>query len=143
MILIELVKGECMLDIITRAEVKSEGEVTVDYSLLPPENFRIRVLRNILESDLAIWWEAGLEHNDLDPRNVMVKPDGSVVLIDFNHAHIWGFTIRWDLHPKQRDPKSLPTNPIQRYWPLPCGFADSDGEIDPWADWIPRRWIED
>jgi len=143
MILIELVKGECMLDIIARAEVKSEGEITVDYSLLPPEDFRIRVLRNILESDLAIWWEAALEQNDLDPRNVIVKPDGSVVLFDFNQAHIWGFTIRWDLHPKQRDPKSLPTNPIQRYWPLPCGFADSEGEIAPWADWIPRRWIED
>ena len=93
---------------------------------------------------MAIWWEATLEHNDLDPRNVMVKPNASVVLVDFNQAHIWGFIIRWNKHPKQLAPGCLPTSPIQHYWPLlGYGFADSEGEYVPWANWVPRQWIED
>jgi hypothetical protein len=48
MILMELVRGECMLDMIVRAEDKMGRRV--DYSLLPGEEFRLRVLQNILES---------------------------------------------------------------------------------------------
>jgi hypothetical protein len=38
----------------------------------------------------------------------MVKPDSSVVLIDFNQAYIWGFTIRWGKHTKQQAPDLHP-----------------------------------
>lgn len=81
MILIELVRGDCMLDIILRA---NDGHERVDYSLLPAEQFRLRVLQNIIDAETTIWWEAAIKHEDVEPRNVIVKPDSSVVLIDFN-----------------------------------------------------------
>lgn len=89
MILIELVQGECMLDLITRAEDKTTH--TIDNARLPPEDFRIRVLQNIREAPLFIWWRAAVRHEDLVARNVIVKPDGSVVIIDFNNVYIYDF----------------------------------------------------
>jgi hypothetical protein len=73
----------------------------------------------------------------------MVKPDGSVVIVDFNQAYIYEFTIRHDTHPKKKDPTRLPPSPIQRYWPLPCGFADSVEDDGPWGHWVPERWLRD
>lgn len=140
MILIELIQGECMLDMISRAE--DEERRSVDYSLLPPEPFRIRVLQNILEAKQTIWWEAAVTHGDLEPRNVMVKPDGGVVIIDFNQAFIYEFTAHFDSHPKKRDPTLLPPSPIERCWPLPGGFADSVGHGAPWGHWIPQSWVQ-
>lgn len=139
MILIELVQGECMLDIITRAE--DDIGLTVDYARLPPEDFRILVLNNIREANLFIWWYAAVRHEDLAARNVMVKPDGSVSIIDFNHAYIYDFTPNYDMHPRTRElnPRPLPPSLIERLWPFPWGYkADY-----PWIHWIPQRWIED
>jgi hypothetical protein len=85
MIIIELIQGECMLDIILRAE---QGGDMMDYSLLPLEEFRIRVLQNIIEAETTISWETAIDHYDIDTRNIMVKPNGTVVLIDFNQAYI-------------------------------------------------------
>jgi hypothetical protein len=140
MIIIELVQGECMLDVIRRAEEGSKG---VDYTLLPTEPFRLCVLQNILEAKLKIWWDAAITHNDLSPRNVMAKPDGSVVIIDFNQVLIDDF-IGYDLqHPRQQNPDSLPPTPIEWLWPLPSGFANGPNKRGPWAKWIPQRWLED
>lgn len=138
MILMELVQGECMLDMITRAEDKLG--LTVDYARLPPEDFRIRVLKSIREADLFIWWHAAVEHEDLVLRNVMVKPDGSAVIIDFNNAYIYEFSARYDMHPRtrERNPRPLPPSLIERLWPFPFGFKADD----PWIHWIPQRWIE-
>ncbi|KAK3306254.1 uncharacterized protein B0T15DRAFT_534821 [Chaetomium strumarium] len=50
MILIELVEGESMLDMMLPATMDKHGEKgVVDYSRLPPEDFRLRVLQNILK----------------------------------------------------------------------------------------------
>ncbi|KAK4157792.1 hypothetical protein C8A00DRAFT_29329 [Chaetomidium leptoderma] len=138
MILVELVQGECMLDIITRAEDKYG--LNVDYARLPPEDFRIRVLKNIHEANLFIWWHAGVRHDDLVPRNVMVKPDGSVVIIDFNHVYIYDFTPSYDMHPRTRElnPRPLPPSLIERLWPFQRGFKTDY----PWIRWLPQRWIE-
>ncbi|KAL2196107.1 hypothetical protein P885DRAFT_69711 [Corynascus similis CBS 632.67] len=134
MILIELVQGECMLDIITRAEDKIG--LTVDYARLPPEDFRIRVLKNIWEANLFIWWYAAVRHDDLAPRNVMVKPDGRVVIIDFNNVYIYDFTPKYDMHPRTRkqNPRPLPPSIIERLWPYPIGYKGD------YPSWRPNGW---
>jgi hypothetical protein len=138
MILIELIPGECMLDIITRAEDKA-GRM-VDYTGLPPEEFRIQVLKRIQEANFFIWWHAGVKHNDFALRNVMVKPDGGVVIIDFNNAYIYDFTASYDSHLRtsERNPCPLPPSLIERLWPFPGYHREY-----PWLHWIPERWIDD
>ena len=133
MILIELVQGDCMLNLIKHAE-DINGQTT-DFTLLPPESFRIRVLQNVFEARLFIWWCAAVKHEDVEPRNVMVKPDGSVVLIDFNHAYIYDFAAAPGTHPRERNPTSLPPSPIYHYWVDFCGSI--------WRHWMPDSWLED
>ena len=139
MILIELIQGECMLDIITRAE-KDNGRA-VDYARLPPDDFRIRVLKSIHEANLFIWWLAAVRHEDLEARNVIVKPDGNAVIIDFNNVYMYDFTAMYDTHPRTREknPRPLPPSLIERFWPSPRGYKS----CYPWIHWIPERWIED
>jgi serine/threonine protein kinase len=134
MILIELIQGECMLDLVSRAETEP-GNGKMDYSLLPPEGFRLRVLQNILEAEHTIWRKAAVLHNDIVPRNVMVKPNGSIVIIDFNQATIYDFVVYDMQHPKDTDPDSLPLSPIEWHWPMPNRF-------NKWARWVPEKWLE-
>ncbi|KAL2127513.1 hypothetical protein VTI74DRAFT_10621 [Chaetomium olivicolor] len=140
MILIERVQGECMFNMIERARIRNSDDI--DYSLLPPEHFRLRVLRNILEAEMAIWWEAAVRHEDLEPRNVMVKPDGSVVIIDFNQAYIYDFTDACNYHPRRIDPSLLPPSPIEEYWSVPGRFANSVEDDGPWGEWVPKSWLQ-
>lgn len=134
MIIIELIKGECMLDIIRRADT---GLAKPNYVLLPPEPFRLRVLQNIIEAETRISWETAINHNDLDARNVMVKPDGNVVLIDFNQAYIELFSCYDESkNYKKGNPTALPPTPLERYW---HDVADSVG---PWRKWLPKTWLE-
>ncbi|KAL2146237.1 hypothetical protein VTI28DRAFT_4816 [Corynascus sepedonium] len=147
MILIGLVQGECMLDIITGAEDKIG--LTVDYARLPPEDFRIRVLKNIWEANLFIWWRAAVRHDDLAPRNVMVKPEGRVVIIDFNSVYIYDFTPKYDMHPRTRkqNPRPSPPSIIERLWFYPIGTkATTHGYIgylnggSKTQAWRPNGW---
>lgn len=110
-----------MLDLAGRAE-KEPGSGEMDYARLPSEESRLRALQNILEAQLTIWWEAAILHNDVEPRNIMVKPDSRIVIIDFNQATIYDF-IRYNLkHPKRINTDSLPLTPIEWHWPLPERF---------------------
>ncbi|KAG7290329.1 hypothetical protein NEMBOFW57_000329 [Staphylotrichum longicolle] len=140
MILVEFIQGECMLDIIRRAET---GPDSLDYSLLPPEKIRLCVLQNILEAKATLWWKAAITHSDLEPRNVMVKPDGSVVIIDFNQALVYDYTGYTFDDPRQLGPNCLPPSLIEWYWPIPGGFADGPDKCGSWAQWIPQRWLQD
>lgn len=71
----------------------------------------------------------------------MVKPDGTVVLIDFNQVYINKFSC-YDLkHPKEGNPAALAPSIIERGWPLPCGFADDVN--NPWKNWVPKAWLDD
>jgi hypothetical protein len=134
MILIALIEGETMLAKILRA-TKND---TIVYSLLPREEFRLRVLKNVFEAEIAIWWDAEVEHIDVNPRNVMVRNDGRVVLIDFNQTMIYPYL--GAAHPKHgEDDSPLPPSPIQRYWKEP--FADSEEDGGPWGNWIPKAWL--
>ncbi|KAK3290185.1 uncharacterized protein B0H64DRAFT_413585 [Chaetomium fimeti] len=146
MILLELIQGECLADIMKRAETGAAPPAApVDYSLLPPDDFRLRVLRSVIDSKLAVWWEGLLDHNDLEPRNIMVRPDGSVAIIDFNHVTLYEFTIYGREHPRQLlDPAALPESPIQKYWPVPFGSVARGYEKSRvWGRWVPESWLGD
>jgi hypothetical protein len=141
MLVLGLVQGETMLAKMLRA---TENDV-VRYPLLPPEQFRLRVFKNLFEAEISMWWDAEISHNDTEPRNVMVRDDGTVVLVDFNLAVVFGF-FRWREHPKylEGEPK-LPVSPIRRYWPFsPVGqiIADPAHHGNPWANWIPESWFQ-
>jgi hypothetical protein len=140
MIPMELIQGECMLDMITQAETNAGRNV--DYGQLPPEDFRVRVLRSIIESKLNLWWLGRVTHDDLEPRNIMVKPDGTVVIIDFNQSYIYDFTAQHDQHPRMLDPTRLPPSPVEWWWPIPCGFADAVKDGGRWGHWVPQRWLQ-
>ena len=47
---------------------------------------RVRAILDALTSGLAVVHAAGLVHRDIKPANVMLRPDGSPVLIDFGAA---------------------------------------------------------
>jgi hypothetical protein len=106
-------------------------EKSVHYSRLPPEEFRLRVLQNIFEAEITIPWETGVTNHDVHPRNIMVKPDGSVVLIDFNRADI-------DF-PKKDGSTPLPPSPIVWEWPYPPGPGIFRRH---WSEWLPKGWHE-
>lgn len=153
MILMELVAGNCLVDMMEKAEVKTPTPknyyaTTTDYSLLPPEDFRLLVMRNIIETEITVWWEGLLTHHDISPRNIIVKPDGNVVIIDFNSVQLFMFSVYGDDHPRQREPDhpyalAQPESPIMRYWPVPFGAAFDGWESDPWQHWVPKAWIQD
>jgi hypothetical protein len=140
MLLLELVQGETMLAKMLRA-TKSD---VVQYPLLPPEQFRLRVLKNVFEAETSIWWDAEVLHSDTEPRNIIVRDDGTVVLIDFNQAIVFRFSGR--KHPKYFEgaPK-LPPSPLQRFWPFapyPSIIADPAHHGNPWGHWIPKSWLK-
>ena len=140
MLLLELVQG---VDMMTRMLRAIENNA-VRYSLLPPDRFRLCVFKNLLEARISIWWDAEVAHYDMEPRNVMVREDGTVVVIDFNAAMVFRFHGRE--HPKYfEDAPKLPTSPIQRFWPFvpyPSIIADPAHHGNPWAYWIPESWLE-
>lgn len=129
MILLELVKGECMADIIKRAQKDN----TIDYSLLPPDEFRIRVLQNLIEALIKLEWDAHVSQADIAPRNVIVKPDGNVVILDFNQATVWDFSSS-DF---RVDGQTLPLSPIEEFWPPVSALFKG------MQSWIPKSWKED
>jgi len=141
MLLLELVHGETMLAKILGA---TEHDV-VQYPLLPPERFRLGVLKNLFEAEISIWWDAEVLHSDLEPRNVLVRDDGTVVIIDFNQAFIYRF-IHYEHHPKhQEGGPQLPPSPIERYWPFAPGegsLAETEEDGNAWASWVPQSWLE-
>lgn len=137
MLLLQLVRGETVLDKIRKA-TKNDA---IQHPLLPDQETRLRVLQDTFEAETSIFWNAKVLHGDLSPRNVMVQPDGSVVIIDFYQAVVYPFYYR--PHPKYDEgAHPLPPSPIKRYWP----FAPSAGTFaDPgnqWASWVPQSWFE-
>lgn len=138
MLLLELVHGETVLDKIRKA-TKDDA---VQYSLLPDEDTRLRVLRDTFEAEISILWNAEVLHEDLSPRNVMVQPDGSVVIIDFNQAVVDPFYYR--PHPKYDEGAYPPPgSPIWRHWPFSPGVGTFADPWNPWASWVPQSWLED
>ncbi|KAK4118959.1 hypothetical protein N657DRAFT_323490 [Parathielavia appendiculata] len=140
MLLLQLVPGETVLAKILKATKNN----SVQLSLLPDQDTRLRVLKDTFEAAISIWWEAEVLHGDLSPRNVMVRPDGSVVLIDFNQAVVYPFHYR--SHPKHnKDARPLPHSPIERHWPFAPGtgtFADPGNQGNQWASWVPQSWLQ-
>lgn len=102
------------------------------------------MLKNFIETEITVSWDAEADHQDKAPRNIMVRDDGSVVLIDFNQAVV--YPLFGHPHPKYWEGvPPLRPSPIVRYWPFPTSrsrLADSDAQVGLWANWIPRRWLE-
>jgi hypothetical protein len=138
MILLELLHGETVLDKIVKATVDG----VVQPGLLPDEETRLRILKHTLDAERSIWWDAEVLHGDLSPRNVMVEPDGSVLIFDFNQVEISPF--QFQPHSKHSDNANpLPKSPIERYWPYSPGTGTFIYPSKPWASWVPPRWLED
>ena len=70
-IAMELVEGETLLNILRRGP-------------LPPSTFR-RLLGRVAEA-LAFAHDHGIYHRDIKPSNIMLRPDGSPVVVDFGVA---------------------------------------------------------
>lgn len=71
----EYVKGETLRSVIARGP-------------LPPDRAR-RIARDIA-SALSAAHDAGVIHRDLKPENVLIKPDGTVKVVDFGIAQVEG-----------------------------------------------------
>ena len=157
MVLVEYIRGECMLDMVLRARgaTRSDPEPrpewpdetpTIDCRLLPPEEERLDILARIVEAETMLWWYGGVKHGDVAPRNVMISRSGApnaasrLTLIDFNAAYV-AHRCERGLETIKRLGlgKGLPTSPIQRYWP---GMDFAYGSKYSW--WIPESWrVED
>lgn len=139
MLLLQLVRGETVLAKIRKA-TKNDA---VQQPLLPDQETRLRVLRDTFEADISIFWNAEVLQGDLSPRNVMVQPDDSVVIIDFNEAVVYPFHYR--PHPKYDGAAGahpLPPSPINRHWPFSPGAGNFVDPWNPWARWVPQNWLE-
>ncbi|KAK0739490.1 hypothetical protein B0T21DRAFT_346797 [Apiosordaria backusii] len=144
MILMEFIEGESMEAKINRA--KASDSHKLDYELLPAEPKRLYVLKQLIEAEVLLWWEVGLKHEDLEPRNVMIKEDDSIVIIDFCQVRMTTFLNKTaGKTPKERadNPNKLPRSPIETYWPFsPSGsyFLLEDAAGGYWGSWIPQLW---
>ncbi len=146
MLLLQLVEGETMSAKILRATENG----TVQDSLLPNEEWRLGVLKNIIDADFTIFWDAEIRHRGLEPGNVMIQDDGNVVIIDFNHVYIYKYSL-YGGHDKYSeyhdDTTELAPNPVLHHWPFypPClgQLIGPAGEDHPWGDWIPQAWFKD
>ncbi|KAK4194538.1 hypothetical protein QBC40DRAFT_238416 [Triangularia verruculosa] len=158
MILMEFIKGESTEAKINRA--RNPETRKFQYDLLPPESVRLHVLRQLVETEILLWWEVGLTHQDFAPRNVMIREDNSVVVIDFYQVRITTYLKNSDgKTPKERadDPK-LPVSPIETYWPFRpswsfflvenaaggCwGTGYFNGGMEMTAEWLIETWSDD
>ncbi|KXX75459.1 Serine/threonine-protein kinase HAL5 [Madurella mycetomatis] len=105
-----LVHGKTVLAKI-RKTTKNDA---VQHPLLPDQETRLRVLKYTFEAETSVLWNAEVLHGDLSPRNVMVQPDGSVVIIYFNQAVVYQF--HYQPHPKYDEgAHPLPPSLIERY----------------------------
>jgi hypothetical protein len=126
MLVLELVQGETMLAKILRATENENN--AVQYPLLPPEQFRLRVLKNLFDAEISIWWDAEVLHYDTEPRNIIIRDDGTVVLIDFNQAVVFSFLNR------QEHPKYFEDAPKPESWLKNKELA---------AEWVFQTWKGD
>lgn len=140
LILIEYIDGDCMLDILKRAELKTDQRGTyetpsIDNRLLPPESERIDVLAFVIEAEITLF-HAGIRHRDIAPRNVMILHSPlRVVLIDFNSAIVLKH-YKYGRMYLETIAGTLPISPVERYW-------YSDMFDDEFGQWVPESWLSD
>ncbi|KAK4195831.1 hypothetical protein QBC40DRAFT_15531 [Triangularia verruculosa] len=109
---------------------------------------RLSVLRQLIELDNSLWWNAETWVTDFGPRQVILcEEDDSVKLINFTRARLYS-CMRGNDHPNKyanddiAEPRK-PESPIEMYWPFrpsSDNFLRADG---PFRYWIPETWIAD
>ncbi|KAK0742462.1 hypothetical protein B0T21DRAFT_434730 [Apiosordaria backusii] len=155
MVLLEFVKGESMKDMTARATTtnskkkKTGHHGRIDYSLLPSEADRLKVLRQILEAEVRLYWEdTMINHGNLDPSNVMIRPDFSIAITGWTSAELCDFHKKRE-HPLQevedgiRDGPVEVQSPIEEYWPFCPSYRRELTKKGSWKDWIPEAWRKD
>ena len=144
LILLEYIKGECMLDMILCAQRVTQptqpkaayDTLPINYKLLPPEPERLNILASIIEAEITLF-KAGINHRDLAPRNVLISHSPTrVVLIDFALSTVFNCYPRGREFLRSQERYALPISPIERYWNSSC-FGHEFGA------WCPKAWLTD
>ncbi len=74
-LVMDFVDGRSLVDIVIQEGAQSEAKV-------------VEWARQLLEA-LAYCHAQGVVHRDIKPQNIIVKPDGNVVLVDFGLVKLW------------------------------------------------------
>ncbi|KAK3989058.1 hypothetical protein QBC44DRAFT_396998 [Cladorrhinum sp. PSN332] len=122
--------------------------------LLPKIDDRLEVLQNLLVACEIIWWDAQVYHTAIGPGDVLVRPDNTVAIINFQRSTLYEYAEReegreyqnFPDHPKHKPGVAiLGPNPLCRYWPfsLRQGCARSfpvvSGELERHMDDIRKK----
>jgi eukaryotic-like serine/threonine-protein kinase len=78
----QLVEGQTLAERLATCRKTTTGR---DPAALAGRNALLEILRRLC-STLTVLHAAGLVHRDLSPRNVIIRPDGTPVLVDFGFA---------------------------------------------------------
>ncbi|KAK0667014.1 hypothetical protein QBC41DRAFT_396667 [Cercophora samala] len=158
MVLLEKLNGAVPMSRLVR-----EGKQDQDQDILPGETDRLRTLRHMIEVNEELWWFCQIDHCELKPHDVLVRRDGSVVIINFQTALLCSFIKKqeFNLHPRVRAPADLDEHqlrrlcrfsPVQRHWPWGIYPSSVDSwqlvrtrEQEPEAGildgWVPKSWL--
>ncbi|KAK4222303.1 hypothetical protein QBC38DRAFT_519416 [Podospora fimiseda] len=144
-------------------------ELVLDRDLLPALPDRLQVLQNVLVAFDLIWWDVQVKYFDICPDDVLIRPDNTVAIINFEGSIPYQYVeSEPDLayqnfpdHPKQEPhtPKlARGPNPMRQHWPYSKGQWDAgfpvvagEPEILPtdersksiWWQWVPQNWLDD
>ncbi|KAK0662505.1 hypothetical protein QBC41DRAFT_235104 [Cercophora samala] len=147
MILLEKIHGACTMGkMITGA---TTWEPVLHRDLLPPATTRTEVMRNLLAAYNLIWWYAQVELEPISPRNVLIRKDNSVALINFEYAIVHRyiqFRESFLYHPKIEEKSTdLCPHPAMRHWPFYgfCGVSTFSIVAGIWWQWVPEEWLDD
>ncbi|KAK4203529.1 hypothetical protein QBC40DRAFT_219005 [Triangularia verruculosa] len=160
MILMEHLQGSTMQSLISKAFSATTTGGTVDYyALLPPEQTRLSILKQVLEARLKLFWNLEIELDILNTDNIFIcQPDNTIRLISFTGAKVYRhldpeveehqntlIDERYysPLTPAQMKPY---VSPFMEYWPGDKDWVGGRGRRyitnGPFMYWLPQSWVK-